>query len=72
MSLIQQYLLDVATPPVIAGVWWVFSRGWAAGTQGGHVSSETKKRQRVGFVAVLTLLYLLMFGTTTYLRFAKH
>ena len=68
----QQYLLDVAAPPVIAGVWWVFSRGWAEGVQGGQVSTETKNRQQTEFVVVLALLYLLMFGTTTYLHFAKH
>ncbi len=70
MSLMQQLLLDLLAPPVLAGLWWLGSRGWASAVQGAQVSNQTRSRQKVGFVVVVTALYLLMFGTTIYLRFA--
>lgn len=71
MPLIQQYLLDLIAPPVVTCVWWLFSRGTATVLQGGSVSERTKKREKIGFFVVLTLTYLLMFGGTTYLHFAR-
>ena len=71
MSLAQQYLLDTVAPPVIAVLWWLLSRGWATAVQAGQVSDRTRKRQKFGFIAVLAVLYVLMFGATTYLHFAK-
>jgi hypothetical protein len=67
----KQLLLDLVAPPVIAGMWWLFSRDWAAGVQAGQVSDQTKNRQKVGFVILLTLAYLAMFGTTAYIHFTK-
>jgi hypothetical protein len=71
MPLTQQYLLDLVAPPVGACLWWLFSRGNALTLQGGNVSERTKKREKIGFFVVLALAYLIMFGGTTYLHFAK-
>jgi len=71
VSLAQQYLLDSVAPPVMATLWWFFSRGWATAVQAGELSDRTRKRQKSGFFLVLGLLYVLMFGMTTYLHFAK-
>jgi hypothetical protein len=71
MPLMQQYLLDLVAPPIVTSLWWLFSRGTATVLQGGAVSERTKKRERIGFLVVLLLAYLLMFGGTTYLHFAK-
>jgi hypothetical protein len=70
VPLTQQLLLDLIAPPLLSGLWWLFSRGWATAVQAGEVSSQTTKRQKFGFLVVLAVLYLLMFGTTTYLHFA--
>lgn len=67
----QQYLLDLIAPPIIAALWWFLSRGWATTVQAGEVSDRTRKRQRSGFFLVLGLLYILIFGATTYLHFMK-
>jgi hypothetical protein len=71
MPLVQQYLLDLVAPPVLATLWWFFSRGTATVFQGGSVSERTKKRERIGFFVVLIAAYLLMFGGTTYLHFVR-
>ena len=71
MPLLQQYLLDLIAPPVLAILWWFFSRGTATVLQGGSVSEKTKRREKIGFVVVLALAYLLMFGGTTYLHYAR-
>jgi hypothetical protein len=71
VSLGQQFLLDLIAPPVLACLWWLGSRGWAQQVQGGQVSDQTRNRQKVEFVIVLSCLYLLMFGTTLYLHFTQ-
>jgi hypothetical protein len=71
MSLLQQYLLDFVAPPVVAFLWWLFSRGTATVLQGGTVSERTKGWLNKGFVVVLIGSYLIMFGITTYLNFAR-
>ena len=71
LSLGQQYLLDLVAPPVIAGLWWLLSRGWATAVQVGNVSDRTRQRQKVEFFIVLTLLYVLMLGATTYVHFVN-
>ena len=71
MPVMKQFLLDLIVAPVIACVWWLFSRGWAFGVQAGQVSDQTRKRQKVGFVIVLILLYVLMFGITFYKNFIR-
>jgi hypothetical protein len=62
----QLILLDLVAPPIIAGIWWVMSRGWAGAVQGGSTSENTKQRQAKEFWVVLTLLYLMAFGVTMY------
>jgi len=62
----QQILLDTLAPPILTGLWWLFSRGWANVVQGGDVSEMTKSRQGKGVWIVLTALYLIMFGATAY------
>jgi hypothetical protein len=71
MPLIQQYLLDLVAPPVLTCVWWLFSRGTATVFQGGRVSERTKGWLSKGFIVVLVGTYLIMFGGTTYLHFAR-
>ena len=69
MSFSQQLLLDAIAPPILAVLWFVFSRGWAHAVQGAEVSERTKRRQFLGLFVVLALLYVLMFTTTLYLHF---
>ena len=71
MSLMKQLLLDLVAAPLLACLWWLFSRGWGLTVQGGQVGDRTKNRQKVGFVIVLALAYLAMFGTTAYIHFTK-
>lgn len=71
MSLGQQLLVDLLAPPIFAGLWWLFSRGWALAIRAGEVSDETKSRQKAGLVVMLGLLYVLMFGITIFLHFTE-
>lgn len=71
LPLSEQILLDVFVPPVGAVVWWLMSRGLAAGIQGGKASSTTKTRQKWEFWIILALAYLLMFGITIYGQFSS-
>jgi hypothetical protein len=71
MPLTQQYLLDLFAPPIVACIWWLFSHGTATVFQGGRVSERTKGWFSKGFFVVLGLAYVVMFGLTTYLHFAK-
>jgi hypothetical protein len=66
MPVAQQILLDIIVPPVVAGLWWLMSRGWAGIVQAGTVSETTKTRQHKLFWVVLMVFYLLAFGTTAY------
>jgi hypothetical protein len=66
LPIARQVLLDVVAPPVLAGLWWLFSRGWATTMQGDDVSQMTVDRQNKGFWFVLIGLYVLMFGATAY------
>jgi hypothetical protein len=67
----NQFLIDLVAAPIIACLWWIFSRGWAAGVQSGQVSDRTKTRQKAGFFIVLALLYVGMFGMTIYKNLMK-
>jgi hypothetical protein len=71
MALWQQYLLDLIMPPIVTAMWWLLSRGNATAIEGGKLSQRTSGWLRKGFVIVLLGTYLLMFGITTYLHFAK-
>ena len=66
LPIVQQIMLDIFAPPILAIMWWLFSRGWAGTIQGGEVSQMTKDRQAKGFWIVLITLYVIMFGATTY------
>lgn len=56
---LQSLLFLVLFPPIGAAIWWVLSRGWAATAQGGNVSDQTRKRQRVLFWVLLVVAYFL-------------
>lgn len=71
MPIGKQIVLDMLAPPVIACLWWVFSRGWAMTVQAGHVSQRTRDRQRKLFWIFLVSLYVLMFSTTIYMNAAR-
>jgi len=64
----QQILLDIFVPPVGTLVWWLMSRVWATAVQGGEVSETTRKRQKKIALALLILVYVLMFSITIYGR----
>jgi hypothetical protein len=71
LPFVQQIMLDVVAPPIVVCLWWLFSRGTALTLQGGRVSERTKKWEKIGFVILLPLLYLTMFGITIYFHFAR-
>ena len=64
----QQFLGILLGPPVLAVLWWLGSRGWAATLQGGSVSDRTKLRQKKEFWILLAVMYLLGFGIMIYSR----
>lgn len=66
-----EFMLDLIGPPIVAIIWWIMSRGWAFGVQGGQVSDRTKGRQKRGFVIVLVILYVVGFGTSFYVHVLK-
>jgi hypothetical protein len=66
LPIAQQILLDIVAPPVLTGFWWLSSRGLARSLQGEEISEATKFRQSRGFWIALGMLYLIMFGGTTY------
>jgi hypothetical protein len=66
LPIYQQLLLDLIAPPVVAGLWWALSRGWALTVQGDSISEKTRVRQARLFWIVLILFYLVMFCTTIY------
>jgi len=70
MPIGEQILLDAIAPPIIAGIWWMMSRGWAATVQMGTVTDRTRSRQKGRFWVLLVILYVLMFGTTIYVNLA--
>jgi hypothetical protein len=71
MTLSQQYFVDGIAPPVVATLWWFFSRGTANVLQGGRASERTRRFEKTGFFVVLIVAYLIMFGVTTYLHFVR-
>jgi len=54
----QQIVAFLLTPPVMASLVWLMSRGWAETVQGGTVTERTKRRQKAEFWFVLATLYL--------------
>lgn len=66
LPIAQQIIVLVVGPPVMAGMWWALSRGWAGLVQGGDVSGITKKRQKWEFWIILAAMYVLGFGLALY------
>ena len=57
--LIEQILIFVLGPPIMASLFWLRARGWAKTIQGESVSETTKRRQKIEFWVLLSLMYLL-------------
>jgi hypothetical protein len=66
LPLFEQVLIDLVGPPIGAGLFWLFSRGWALTVQGGSVSDQTRARQFRGFWLVLVVAYMVMIAITVY------
>ena len=67
--LYQQVLIVLGAPPIMAGLWWLLSRGWGESLQGGTVSGRTRVRQRRGFWVVLVVGYLVTISMAIYAFF---
>ena len=55
----EQVLILILGPPIMSGLIWLLSRGWALTVQGGVASERTKKRQKWEFWGVLIGLYVM-------------
>jgi len=64
--LIEQMLIFVLGPPIMAGLFWLKARGWARTVQGETVSETTKRRQKMEFWVLLSLGYLLSVSCVVY------
>ncbi len=64
----ENALLLVAAPPVMACLVWLLSRAWAFTVQGGRVSEMTKRRQRLELRIIIPLFYVIEIVTLL----AKH
>jgi hypothetical protein len=62
----EQVITLIAGPPIMTGLWWLMSRGWAANVQGGTASEMTKRRQKMEFKILLIVMYLVGFGMLLY------
>jgi len=49
----EQLAILIVGPPVMAGLFWLMSRGWAFSVQGGKTSEKTKGRQKIEFWMIL-------------------
>jgi hypothetical protein len=54
--------LLIIFPWVGAFIWLLLSQGWARTVQGGEISQQTRKRQRIGFWVVVVTTYFVMFA----------
>lgn len=57
LPLANQILLLVLAPPILSGVCWLMSRGWARTVQGDSISKKTRVRQTSEFWTLLIVLY---------------
>src|SRR4051812_2145049 len=64
--LIEQILIFVLGPPIMAGLFWLKARGWAHTVQGESVSETTKRRQKLEFWVLLSLAYLMALACVAY------
>lgn len=64
--LIEQILIFVVGPPILAGLFWLKARGWAHNVQGESVSETTKRRQKLEFWVLLSLGYFMAIACVAY------
>jgi hypothetical protein len=62
----EQLAILLLGPPIMAGLIWFMSRGWALFVQGGVASDRTKRRQKVEFWIVLVVMYAIGIGMALY------
>lgn len=62
----EQLAILIVGPPVMAGLFWLMSRGWAFSVQGGKASERTKGRQKIEFWMILVAMYVIGFGMALY------
>jgi hypothetical protein len=62
----EQIAILLLGPPIGTWIWWILSRGWAKGVQGGSVSERTKRRQKIEFWIILTFTYIMFLGIFIY------
>jgi len=62
----EQLLILFLAPPLLAGITWARSRGWAQTVQGEDVSKRTENRQRSEFWVLLIVLYVGLLGIFAY------
>jgi hypothetical protein len=62
----EQIAIVICGPPVMTCAWWILSRGWARGIQGGIVSETTKRRQKIEFWCLLAAMYIVTLGMSFY------
>lgn len=62
----EQLAILLVGPPIVAGVIWLMSRGWAIEVQGGSASERTRVRQKIEFWMVLVVMYVIGFGMALY------
>ena len=62
----EQFMIFTFGPPIMAGLIWAMSRGWAHTVQGAVVSDTTKKRQKIEFWVLLVVMYLFSIAVVLY------
>ena len=62
----EQLAILIVGPPIMAGLVWLMSRGWAIGVQRGSASEKTRMRQKVEFWMVLIAMYVIGFAMALY------
>ena len=62
----KQILIDLCTPPIVAGIFWLMAHGWVALIGPSSTTTLTRQRLNIEFRIVLVLLYLVVFVDTLY------
>ena len=62
----EQLAILIIGPPIMAAFFWLMSRGWALGVQGGTASDKTKQRQKIEFWMLLVAMYVIGLGMALY------
>ncbi len=63
---VEQIIITLIAPPIVAGLCWLQSRGWRLRVQSGELNDESTSRQKDLFWIVLAALYVVSFGVTFY------